>query len=218
MVPSGGSSVTVWADPCVTPLGRRLHLTKLGELPLLLNVPRGDMSFVGPSPEDPNYVALYTDEQRRVLSISRESPASRHWNTPTRNPSCAVMTGTDLPRTDHAGEAQLERTTSPAEPPGRTRSCFPNGDQGRALTCDVRAIRAAKIAQQLPNGRGAVRASALPGGGAKMESVIVSVKSGGVGAAMIQQLKLIAAGRLSGEVSGRGVGPPLQMSAMDRGA
>ena len=62
MVQSGGLSVTVRADPRVTPLGRRLRRTKLDELPQLRDVLRSDMSFEGPRPEDPSYVALYTDE------------------------------------------------------------------------------------------------------------------------------------------------------------
>jgi lipopolysaccharide/colanic/teichoic acid biosynthesis glycosyltransferase len=69
MVPSGGSSVTVFADPRITPTGRAVRQLKLDELPQLFNVLRGDMSFVGPRPEDPSYVALYTDEQRRILDL-----------------------------------------------------------------------------------------------------------------------------------------------------
>jgi len=57
MVPDGGSSVTVWADPRVTQLGRRLWRLKLDELPQLFNVLRGQMSIVCPRPEDPSYVA-----------------------------------------------------------------------------------------------------------------------------------------------------------------
>ncbi len=69
MVSSEGSLVTGWADPRVTQLGRKLRRLKLDELPQLVNVLLGDMSFVGPRPEDPAYVSLYTEEQRRVLSV-----------------------------------------------------------------------------------------------------------------------------------------------------
>lgn len=73
-----GPAVTGAADPRITRVGRFLRRTKLDELPQLINVLRGEMSVVGPRPEDPRYVVLYTDEQRQVLNVRPgiTSPAS----------------------------------------------------------------------------------------------------------------------------------------------
>ncbi len=64
-----GPSITRGADPRVTPAGRFLRRWKLDELPQFINVVRGEMSLVGPRPEAPEYVALYTDDERRVLRV-----------------------------------------------------------------------------------------------------------------------------------------------------
>ncbi len=66
---SRGANVTVAGDTRITPVGRVLRRLKLDELPQLLNVLTGQMSIVGPRPETADFVAVYTNEQRRILAF-----------------------------------------------------------------------------------------------------------------------------------------------------
>jgi lipopolysaccharide/colanic/teichoic acid biosynthesis glycosyltransferase len=64
-----GRQITVGADKRITRAGRFLRYYKLDELPQLINVLLGEMSFVGPRPEVPRYVELYTEYQRQTLLV-----------------------------------------------------------------------------------------------------------------------------------------------------
>jgi lipopolysaccharide/colanic/teichoic acid biosynthesis glycosyltransferase len=64
-----GRSITVGQDSRITPIGRRLRDTKLDEIPQLVNVLVGEMSLVGPRPEVPRYVEIYTEAQRAILAL-----------------------------------------------------------------------------------------------------------------------------------------------------
>lgn len=64
-----GAQVTSKGDMRVTSVGQALRKCRLDELPQLINILEGTMSFVGTRPEVPRYVAAYTDEMKATLLL-----------------------------------------------------------------------------------------------------------------------------------------------------
>ena len=81
-------------DPRITPIGRFMRKCKLDELPQLINVLLGDMSMVGPRPEVARFVAMYTPEERVILTIR---PGITDWASLWNSDEGAILAGAEDP-------------------------------------------------------------------------------------------------------------------------
>ncbi|MGA3176797.1 MAG: sugar transferase [Candidatus Acidiferrum sp.] len=101
-----GASCTSASDPRITPIGRWLRKYKLDELPQVFNVLKGDMSFVGPRPEVERYVALFNEEERRILSVR---PGITDWATFWNSNEDAILAGRSNPERAYLEELRPQK-------------------------------------------------------------------------------------------------------------
>ena len=93
--PRLGTAITVHADSRITRIGEFLRRFKLDELPQLINVLIGDMSLVGPRPEVPEFINLYTPEQRAIILSLR--PGMTDYASILFRDECSLLDGNDDP-------------------------------------------------------------------------------------------------------------------------
>ena len=94
----GGTS-THEADARITGIGSFLRKFKLDELPQLINVFAGDMSFVGPRPEVRKFVELYTPEERIILTVR---PGITDWSSIKFHNEGEILAASGIPDADEA--------------------------------------------------------------------------------------------------------------------
>ena len=85
----GGLS-TADDDPRITKIGHLLRKYKLDELPQLMNVLKGEMSFVGPRPEVQHYVDMFTEKEKTILNVR---PGITDWASLWNPDEGAILAG-----------------------------------------------------------------------------------------------------------------------------
>jgi len=87
-----GASSTSDDDPRITRIGKSLRKYKLDELPQLINVLKGDMSFVGSRPEVKKFTDLYKDEEKEILNVR---PGITDWASIWNSDEASVLAGAE---------------------------------------------------------------------------------------------------------------------------
>lgn len=101
----GGSS-TSDDDPRITKIGLFLRKYKIDELPQLINVLKGEMSFVGPRPEVQYYVNMFTKEEKAILTVS---PGITDWASLWNSDEGAILAGSPDPEKTYIEEIRPEK-------------------------------------------------------------------------------------------------------------
>lgn len=101
----GGPS-TANDDPRITKIGKFLRKCKLDEIPQLINVLRGEMSFVGPRPEVPFYVNMFSEEEKKILSVR---PGITDWASLWNSDEGAILAGSSDPEKDYMEKIRPEK-------------------------------------------------------------------------------------------------------------
>jgi len=90
--------ITIGLDSRITRRGRILRKFNLDELPQLINVLKGEMSLVGPRPEVPKYVELYSEGQKKVLSVK---PGMTDYASIEFNKENEILASSSHPKDDY---------------------------------------------------------------------------------------------------------------------
>ena len=101
----GGPS-TADNDSRITKIGKFLRKYKLDELPQLINVLKGEMSFVGPRPEVQHYVDMFTEEEKAILNVR---PGITDWASLWNPDEGAMLKGTKDPEKTYMEKIRPEK-------------------------------------------------------------------------------------------------------------
>jgi lipopolysaccharide/colanic/teichoic acid biosynthesis glycosyltransferase len=103
---SMGGPSTSDDDPRITKVGKFIRKYKLDELPQLINVLKGEMSFVGPRPEVLHYVNMFTEEEKAILSAR---PGITDWASIWNPDEGAILAGSADPEKAYMEKIRPEK-------------------------------------------------------------------------------------------------------------
>jgi len=101
----GGPS-TADDDSRITKMGKLMRKYKLDEIPQLINVLKGEMSFVGPRPEVPFYVNMFSEEEKKILTVR---PGITDWASLWNSDEGAILVGSKDPEKTYMEEIRPEK-------------------------------------------------------------------------------------------------------------